>query len=268
MQLLNKYKPIIGMVHIKALPGTPNNKLTVNNIIQSAINEATIYVNNGVDCIMIENMHDVPYLKSEVGHEISTLMAIIAYEIKKHFKIPLGIQILAGANQAALASAFCSGADFIRAEGFVFGHIADEGFIESNAAELLRYRKKIGAQNIKIFTDIKKKHSSHSITQDVDIIETAKAAEFFLSDGVIITGTSTGEEVNLEELKSVKLKTNIPVIIGSGVTYQNIDSYYEHADAFIVGSSFKLQGNWFNDIDAEQVNSFMEKVNILRISNK
>ena len=111
-----------------------------------------------------------------------------------------GAQILAGANKQALAAALASGIDFIRAEGYVFAHVADEGIIESNAGELLRYRKQIGADNILVFTDIKKKHSSHSITADVDLKETAKAAEFFISDGLIVTGSATGEEANQNDV--------------------------------------------------------------------
>lgn len=48
--------------------------------------------------------------------------------------------------------------DFIRAENFVFSHIADEGITNSCAGNLLRFRREIGAENIFIFTDIKKKH--------------------------------------------------------------------------------------------------------------
>jgi membrane complex biogenesis BtpA family protein len=209
---------------------------------------------------MIENMHDVPYLNKSAGPEITALMCIILYEIKKAADLPCGIQILAGANKAALAAAHSAGADFIRAEGFVFAHIADEGFFNSDAGELLRYRKQIGAENILIFTDIKKKHSSHSITEDTGIVETAKAAEFFLSDGVIITGSATGTEPSLEEIKQVKQNTSIPVLAGSGITSGNIDMYREYCDSFIIGSYFKKEGKWFNTVDPDRVKALMNKL--------
>ena len=195
-------KPVVGMIHVDALPGTPKYKGDVESIINIAVKEAMIYKNSGIDVIAIENMHDIPYLKRNVGPEIISLMSIIGREVKKVSQLPCGIQILAGANKDALAAAHSAGMDFIRAEGFVFAHVADEGIMESDAGELLRYRKQIGAENILIFTDIKKKHSSHSITSDVNIVETAKAAEFFLSDGVIVTGTSTGTETDIDELKN------------------------------------------------------------------
>jgi hypothetical protein len=271
MKMFNKIfkinKPIIGMVHVDALPGAPKYKGNTKKIIAKAIEEAVIYKNSGIDAIAIENMHDVPYLKNKVGHEISTLMSIIAYEIKIKTGLPIGIQILAGANKEALAAAHSAGIDFIRAEGFVFAHVADEGIIESNAGEILRYRKQIGADNIMVFTDIKKKHSSHSITNDLTSEETAHAAEFFLSDGLIITGTATGKEADMDEIISVKQTTKLPVIIGSGITLNNVDKYLPNSDAMIIGSYFKKYGNWKNMVDANRVKIFMKKVNKLKRNN-
>ena len=247
------------MIHVDALPGTPKYRGSVKAVIEKAKSEALLYQSLGVPALMIENMHDVPYLNRNVGPEVSTLMSLILYEIKRDIDLPLGIQILAGANKEAVASAHSAGAEFIRAEGFVFAHVADEGIFSSDAGELLRYRKEIGAENILVFTDIKKKHSSHSITADTDILETAKAAEFFLSDGVIITGSSTGKEPSLEEIKSVKGKLGIPVLAGSGITADNINAYFEYCDAVIIGSYFKREGKWYNQIDPERVKMLMSK---------
>jgi len=260
MNLFNLYKPIIGMIHVDALPGTPKYKGSINAIVEKAKSEALLYQSLGVQVLMIENMHDVPYLNRNVGPEITALMSIILYEIKKKIELPLGIQILAGANKEAMASAYSAGANFIRAEGFVFAHVADEGIFTSDAGKLLRYRKQIGAENILIFTDIKKKHSSHAITADTDIVETAKAAEFFLSDGVIITGSSTETEPSLEEIKLVKNNVELPVLAGSGITAENITAYHEYCDALIIGSYFKHEGKWYNPIDPERVKRIMEKV--------
>ena len=259
-------KSVIAMIHVEALPGTPKYKGNMKNIISAAVDEAMIYKNSGVDAIMIENMHDVPYLNNNAGPEITAAMAIVAYEVKAKSNLPVGIQILAAANKEAVAVAHSAGLDFIRAEGFVFAHVADEGIIESNAGELMRYRKHIGADGISIYTDIKKKHSSHSITSDISIVETAKAAEFFLSDGLIITGKSTGVEADIDELSQVRENTNLPILIGSGITYDNIDSYFNLADAFIVGSHFKIDGNWANKIDETRVKKFMDKIIDLRNS--
>ena len=253
-------KPVIGMIHLKALPGTPKYKFDSSHIIDEALREAKIYNDAGIDAIMIENMHDVPYLKGKVGHEISSLMALVAYLIKQQTQLPIGIQILAGANKEALAAANSSGADFIRAEGFVYAHVADEGLIEAQAGELLRYRKQIDAEHIAIFTDIKKKHSSHALTNDVSLLDTAKAAQFFLSDGVIITGSHTGVSTSTNDLKILKESLNFPVLVGSGITLENVNNYLPICDAMIVGSHFKAKGYWENALSYERVSRFMEMV--------
>ena len=188
-------------------------------------------------------------------------MSVIASEIKKEIPLPLGVQVLAGANQSALAVAKAANLEFVRAEGFVFGHIADEGWMTSDAGTVLRYRKSIGAEDILVFTDIKKKHSSHATTADVDLVETAKAAEFFLSDGVIITGIATGVAADVEEIHNVKSKCKIPVLVGSGVTTENVKHYFPVCDALIVGSHFKENGYWENGVEYDRVARFMERVN-------
>jgi membrane complex biogenesis BtpA family protein len=260
---LYQQKTIIGMIHVDALPGTPRFGGSMLDIVAKARQEALVYKEGGIDVLMIENMHDVPFDRY-VGPEIVAAMAVIGYEVKKTTGLRCGLQILAAANIGALGSAQAAGLDFMRAEGFVFGHIADEGYIDGCAAELLRYRRHIGAEDVLVLTDIKKKHSSHALTADVDIVETAHAAEFFMSDGVIVTGVATGTEADMEELQQVKHAVNIPVLVGSGVTIQNVDRYLAVADALIVGSHLKIGGLWSNAVDAERVNQFMQKVDHIR----
>ncbi|MFM8315083.1 MAG: BtpA/SgcQ family protein [Deltaproteobacteria bacterium] len=251
---LNSQKPqLIGMVHVRALPGTPRHCHNIDAIVETAINEASQLEKAGFTAIILENMHDVPYLRGQVGPEITAGMASIAYEVRQSVKIPIGIQILAGANEEALSVAQAAELNFIRVEGFVFSHIADEGMIESCAGRLLRLRKELGAENIKIFADIKKKHSSHAITSDISISETAHAAEFFGVDGVILTGSATGSEASPQELHQVSKHVSIPVWIGSGVTPTNLIQYKE-AQGWIVGSSLKEKGKWDQSLDPSALN--------------
>jgi len=264
LKIFKRCQVIVGMIHLKALPGTPNYQNNNVEIIEAALKEAQIYKKASIDALAIENMHDVPYIKNEVGHEISALMTVIGHEIKKATQLPCGIQILSSANRAALAVAKAANLDFIRAEGFVYGHLADEGYIDSCAGDLLRYRKQINAETVAVFTDIKKKHSAHALTADVSLVETAKTAEYFLSDGLIITGTSTGEEANIDDIKSVKNACKIPVIVGSGVTLNNLENYLPIADVLIVGSYFKENGHWAGALSYDKISQFMEKVNKLR----
>ena len=157
----------------------------------------------------------------------------------------------------ALAVALACDASFVRVEGFVFAHVADEGLIEASAGPLLRYRRAIGAEHIRVFADIKKKHSAHALTADVDIVETAKAAEFFSVDGVIVSGVATGQPAEPKEVAAVASAVSVPTLVGSGITAENIGTFPD-ADAFIVGSSIKKDGLWSNPIDAHGVRKLME----------
>jgi membrane complex biogenesis BtpA family protein len=250
-------KPVIAMVHVGALPGTPAGGSELRAIEKQALHEARVFRNAGVHGLMLENMHDTPYLRGGVGPEIVASMAIIARAVKVAVGLPCGIQILAGANREAIAVAHAAGLDFIRAEGFAFAHVADEGIIESSAAELLRFRRLIGAERVQVWADVKKKHSSHAITADVGIGETAHAVEFMRGDAVIVTGTVTGKAPRRSDVLAVKKKTKLSVYLGSGVTAKNLKTFFGVADGFIVGSEFKETGHWSRAVDPRRVEEFM-----------
>ncbi len=245
-------RALIGMLHLGALPGTPSASDSVQTLIQQTLTEARIYRDAGFTALAIENMHDRPYLKGGVGPEITAAMTAVARDVKRETGLVLGIQVLAAANREALAIAHASGADFVRVEGFAYAHVADEGVIESCAGDLLRYRRAIGAERVLVFADIKKKHSAHAITADVSIVETAKAAEFFLADGVIVTGAATGEPASPDEVRDVAGAVRVPVLVGSGVTAANL-ARFATAHGFIVGSSVKQGGVWCNPLDRDAV---------------
>lgn len=249
--IMGKSKALIGMVHLQALPGTAAYGGSIQAIVDAALRDAATLKEAGFDAILIENMHDLPYLNREVGHEISSAMALAGYLIKRAFNLPTGMQILAGANQAAIAASNTAGIDFIRAEGFVFGHLADEGWMDSDAGPLLRFRKQIGAEHIAIFADIKKKHSAHALTADLSLQETAEAAIFFKADGLVITGSSTGKPASVQELESLQ-QLDAPIIVGSGINETNCKSYQALSQAMIVGSSLKKDGRWQNAVDYER----------------
>jgi len=253
-------KPIIGVIHVGALPGAPANSQTVDEIVAQAIGEAAIYRDCGVDGVIIENMHDTPYLRGSVGPEIVAAMAVIGAAVKTESRLPTGIQILAGANIEAMAVAHAADLDFIRAEAYAFAHVADEGVIQSSAAALLRYRKMIGADRVQVWADVKKKHSSHAITADVSLGATAEAVEFMRADAVLVTGSVTGEAPKIADVEEAKAHCRAPVLLGSGIDADNIADFYQAADGFIIGSYFKVDGHWANPVDAERVRKLMTQV--------
>ena len=256
---------LIGMVHVHALPGTPNARWSVREIAEHASAQAAQYADAGFDALIIENMHDRPYLRRRVGPEIVAAMTFIGQHVQQAVRVPLGVQILAGANSEALAVAHAIDAQFIRAEGFIFASVADEGILEeADAGALLRYRRTIGADAVRVCADIKKKHSSHAITSDVDIAETARAAEFCGADAVIVTGGETADPVDLETLAAAKSAAQGPVMVGSGVTPEQIPHLCPQADAFIVGSFCKQGGDWRNDLDSNRLESMVAAVESVR----
>lgn len=258
--LLSLNKPVIGVIHVGALPGTPRGVASVAELVQRAREEARVYRECGVDGIIIENMHDVPYLKGAVGPEIVAAMAIIAREVKSECRLPVGVQILAGANIEAMAVAHTAGLDFIRAEGYAYAHVADEGLIEASAAKLLRYRKMIGAERVQVWADVKKKHSAHAITADVSLGQTAETVEFMGADCVIVTGSVTGEAPKVADVQEAKSHCHLPVFLGSGISETNIDRFREEADGFIIGTAFKVDGLWSNAVDPNRVTQFVHRL--------
>jgi hypothetical protein len=185
--------------------------------------------------------------------------------VRHAIDIPLGVQVLAGANCAALAIANAAEAQFIRAEGFVFASVADEGLIENaDAGPLLRFRKLIGAENVRILADVKKKHSAHALTADVDVGEMTKAAEFFGADGVIITGLATGQAIRIDDLGTARVATHLPLLVGSGVTPESVASLFAYADALIVGSWYKHDGVWSNPPDPKRAKELVKAVHEAR----
>jgi len=252
-------RPVIGMIHVGALPGTPAAHLTLREIAAQAVAEAKLYREAGLHGVAIENMHDVPYLRGSVGPEITAAMTVLALAVREACNLPCGIQILAGANHEALAVAHAAGLDFVRVEGFAYAHVADEGIIESSAASLLRFRRQIGAERVQVWADVKKKHASHAITADVGIGESAGAAEFMRADAVIVTGAATGEKPAESDIGEVRARCRLPLYLGSGITAANLADYYPLADGFIVGSDFKRDGRWSEPIDPRRVEAFMSR---------
>lgn len=250
---------VIGMLHVPALPGAPRHAMSMPQILARVLAETDIYARAGVHAIMLENMHDAPYLRGRVGPEIVASMAVVAARVKANASCPVGVQVLAGANREAMAVALAAGLQFVRVEGFVFGHVADEGWLDAAAGELLRYRRQIGADHIHVLADIKKKHAAHAATADVPLSETARAAAFCGADAVIVSGAATGDPAQPADLAAVKQACDLPVIVGSGVTTENAAAYAA-ADGLIVGSSLKRNGLWSEELDAARVSAFMQAV--------
>jgi membrane complex biogenesis BtpA family protein len=260
--LPNKF--LAAMIAVQPLPGSPLYRGNDEHILSQALADLQAYRETGADAIILENSHDLPYIKPPLSERAVGLMKQVAQEVRSRFEGPIGIQMLEAANETALEIASEADLDFLRVEGYVFAHIGGAGLIEGCAGKLLRRRKELGCEQIKIFGDVKKKHCSHSLTSDLDILDEIKQAEFFLVDGIIITGPRTTEPPSLSEMRRVKKQAHVPVLIGSGMTPQNIRSYFRLADGFIVGSTFREQGRFLGQLDRRRLNAFMKVFRALK----
>lgn len=256
-----KRPALIAMIHVGALPGAPRSRKRVAELCRDAVAEASLLAKAGVDAIILENMHDVPYLNRCVGPEIVAAMTAVCAAVRGATELPLGVQVLAGANHEAIAVATAAGLQFVRCEGFVFSHVADEGLMADAAAgPLLRFRRAVGAIDVAIIADIKKKHSAHAITADIDLAETARAAVFCGAEGVIVTGAATGHAASVSDVAAAAESIDEPVFVGSGVTPENVRDYADLADGLIVGSYLKRDGCWENPPDSKRVRAMVRAV--------
>jgi hypothetical protein len=244
-------RALIGMVHVGALPGTPMASRGVDELAEQAAGEARVLAESGFDGIIVENMHDRPYVLAPHGPEVVSAMTRVTLAVRAAApRLPLGVQVLSSGEKEALAVALAAGAQFVRCENFVYAHVADEGLLDrACAGPLLRYRRAIGAERVKLVCDIKKKHASHAITADVDLEHCAKEAEFFGADGVIVSGAHTGMKTSAGDVALARKGCGLPVLAGSGVTPGDVGELLAHADALIVGTFIKQGGVWSHPVD-------------------
>lgn len=253
---------IIGMVHLKPLPGVPGFQ-GIQALVDAALNDVRALIKGGVDSLLIENMNDFPCLREkEMGPEVAAAMTRCAVEVRKlaGTSIPIGIQVLFAAHKTAIAVAQAAELNFIRAESWTYGHLADKGWAEASAGPTVRYQKLLEAEGISVLADIKKKHASHSVTADLTIEQVAANMSLQKADAVVVTGHTTGDPPSVEELRAVRRATSLPVVIGSGLTEQNVSEYVGLCDAMIVGSSLKHDGDFRNEVCPDRTRRFVDRV--------
>ncbi|MFC1638084.1 BtpA/SgcQ family protein [Patescibacteria group bacterium] len=250
-------KAIIGMIHVRPLPQTVWYADNMDFVIRIALEELAIYKEAGVDAVMLENMFDVPYSKPPLHKDTVSAMCAVAYEVRKHTEMPIGIQMLEAANCDAMNIAIAADLDFIRAEGFVYAHIGGAGIIEGSAREILKLRANADASHIQVWADVKKKHCAHALTADLTIRDVVRQSDFFCADRIIITGDFTGTPVDIKDIGFARVATDRPIVLGSGVNPDNIYQYHS-SNAFIVGSYFKQDGDWKNPLDPERVKRLIQ----------
>ncbi|NMA06112.1 MAG: BtpA/SgcQ family protein [Ruminococcaceae bacterium] len=263
--LFGNRKPVIGMIHLKALPGSPGHAEKLDKIFDSALRDADSLVEGGVSAIQVENQFDTPYfLPDDIGPETVAFITVIADRIKKNYPdTPLGINVHLNGAKQAIAIAKATGAEFIRCFNLMNAYISASGYIGASAPELMRYKKSIAAEDIMVFGDFQVKHGSHSITIDRTLEEKAHDIQIAKADAAILTGVSTGVAPDAENVTRVKKSISIPLLVGSGITKRNSTELWPLIDGAIIGSGFKPNGDLTAPIDKDLVKEFVKTVKLL-----
>ena len=246
------HKLLIGVVHLQPLPGAPRWRGDMESVIEFAVNDARAYERGGAHAVFIENFGDVPFTKGSIAPETLAAMAAAGRAIRQAVDLPIGFNVLRNDARAALAlCAVCDGA-FIRVNVHTGAMLTDQGLIEGNAYETLRYRHRVcpGAQ---IFADV---HVKHAVPLGNWSIEDAArdTVERGLADALIVSGAGTGLQADLADVERVRRTApTTRILLGSGTTLANVRAFLPAADGFIVGSSLKLGGKLSNPIDPKRV---------------
>ena len=252
-------KIIVGVIHLKALPGAPGFGGSFQKILDHAAEEARIYSECGIHGIIIENYHDIPFFPDTVQPITVACMAAIAAEIKKQNQgIPIGLNVLRNDAAAAIAVAVASNAQFIRVNVHSGAMLTDQGIVQGKAHETLRLRESL-IPHLKIFADVLVKHAAPLVDRGIEN-EVSDLAERGMADVIIVSGSGTGMASDPKRVSKVKASTRLPVFIGSGITAENVDMYTNDVDGFIVGSYFKKAGRVNNELDRERIMKFMDEI--------
>lgn len=250
-------KKIIGMIHLKPLPTSPNNKYTVEEIIEYALQDLTTLEEAGIKYAIVENVFDTPY-STEMNMELIVVYTHIFTVLRSKTKIHLGVNIHATSGVEEMLVASVCGAQFIRAESFIEFRHTSTGLLKPMSAGLMRTKAQLDSA-VKIFADVNVKESRPVYEQNIEetIIEALAAG----ADAIIVTGLATGKPPLPSEIKNLKqLTPDKPLLIGSGVNEENISELMKYADGVIVGSSIKEDGIITYPVSLERTKQLLAKL--------
>jgi len=267
-------KFLIGVVHLPRLPNTSyRGEISISSLIDKAVEDASLLVNEGFDAVLIENFGDSPYLKRVRDPLTIASMTVIVKEVVKNVKAPVGINLLRNSGREAYSIAVATGAKFIRVNALVETLVTDSGVIEPEAPKLRSVR--INYPGVEIFADVVCKHAAsltftHKYHQLLGLSDKAydEALESLVSDliergganAIVVTGLKTGVEPEEYLLKKVKEFSKVPVLIGSGLNPQNAGKLLKYADGAIVGSYIRENGKAGNPISLSRVRELVKTI--------
>jgi len=250
-------KPVIGMVHLKPLPGAPGYCGDLEKVYDAALKDLNALKAGGADAVIVENFGDIPYATDQ---ELitTTAFASIAARLRKECDLPMGINVQFNNYEAEWAIAYSCGYDFIREEVFAENRMGPNGVCISSGPALMRIKSRY-PKDIAILADVNVKHTFAIVEQPLDF--TIESIIEGGADALICTGIMTGKSPSVEDVAEMKkIAGDIPVVVGSGVNEKTVCDYMAVSDGAIIGSSFKENGNVMNPIDEQRVRSLMRKL--------
>lgn len=254
----NVAKPVIGMLHLPALPGSPHFAGDRGAIRKRVLEDAEALVAGGVHALMMENFGDVPFFADDVPGHVVAEMTAIAMAVRSHYDgVPLGINVLRNDGLAAISIAAAVGAAFVRINVLTGARVTDQGLVQGRAAEVMRLRDRLEAHAVKVWADVDVKHSAALATRALkdEVDDTVHRG---LADALIVSGAGTGKPTDPGKVAEVKRSAGrTPVVLGAGVSIATLAGLAPHADGFIVGTSLKHDGVSDGPVDVRRVREFM-----------
>jgi len=255
-------KPIIAMCHMQAMPGDPHfdEKGGMRKVIDMALEDLTNLQDGGVDAVMFSNEFSLPYL-TKVKPETTAAMARAIGEMMPHVKVPFGVNVLWDPI-ASIDLAAATGALFIR-EIISGVYASDFGLWNTNVGETIRHKARL-TPNLRMLYNIVPEAASYLGNRN--IVDIAKSTVFNnLPDALCVSGLTAGAETDTQILTAVKEAVpNTVVLCNTGCRLENVDRQLAVADGAVVGSTFKVDGKFHNQVDPARVKAFMDKVKALR----
>jgi membrane complex biogenesis BtpA family protein len=245
-------KLLIGVVHLRPLPGSPRFAGPLRRILDFAVADARAYERGGAQAVFIENFGDVPFTKTNVAPETIAAMTAAGCAVRAAVKLPIGFNVLRNDARAALALCAAAGGSFIRVNVHTGAMLTDQGLIEGDAYHTLRYRERL-APGVKIFADV---HVKHAVPLGDWTIEDSAhdTVERGLADALIVSGVGTGKAADIADVERVRRACpEAKLLLGSGVKVANVKNHLRFADGVIVGSSLKRAGKLANPVDPKRV---------------
>jgi membrane complex biogenesis BtpA family protein len=249
-------KPVIAMVHLGALPGTPLHDADAGlaGLIDGVRRDLRALQEAGVDAVMFGNENDRPY-EFKVDTASVATMAYVIGAVRGEIAVPFGVNVLWD-GMASVALAAATGARFAR-EIFTGAYASDMGIWNPDAGAAMRYRDRLGREDLALLFNI-----SAEFAWSLDrrsLADRARSAVFSsIPDAILVSGVVTGEAASLSDLEAVKkVVTSVPVLANTGVKHATVADVLKIADGCIVGTSLKIDGDTWKAVDPERAREFM-----------